>query len=130
MTAVARPRNNLQQHLAWFNSQKPHIPPQGQQVEYAQASLANAVVPISTGTVNPQVQMPDSYPPVQREPSLSVSTQSVARNPNLLMPRKTAIQRQQEEVEVVATEETPLPNIVREGAMQRIKQDTAHTGMS
>jgi len=128
MTAVARPRNNLQQHLAWFNSQKPHIPPQGLRIEYAQTSLANAVVPIATNTVYPQVQMPDSYPSARLEPALEIPTQPL-RNPPVSMAKKTAPQRQQEEVEVVATEETPLPTTVREGALERFKHNIARTGM-
>ena len=127
MTAVARPRNNLQQHLAWFNSQRPHIPPPGQTTEYAGASVATAAIPIPPSTIYPQLPIPDFT--VRAERQNSAPTQPLTRNPLNPMPKRTESCRKQEEVEVIATEETTLPNTVREGALERIKRDIGSMGM-
>jgi hypothetical protein len=127
MAAVARPRNNLQQQLAWFNSQKPHIPPQSQQAGYLQPLPASTVAPIVPNTANPQAQMLDIYPALRSEPASSVPTQPVMRNPPN---KRTEARTQQEEVEVIASEETPLPSAAaRESAFKRLKNDIARTGL-
>lgn len=49
MAVVERPRNNLQQHLAWFNSTKPHIPPpRGDNETYTETKIPISVPTIAT----------------------------------------------------------------------------------
>lgn len=49
MPVVERPRNNLQQHLAWFNSTKPHIPPpRGDNETYTETKTPISVPTIAT----------------------------------------------------------------------------------
>jgi hypothetical protein len=58
-----------------------------------------------------------------------VPTQPVMRNPSIAVPKRTETRRQQEEVEVIASEETPLPSTARESAFKRLKNDIARTGL-
>jgi hypothetical protein len=58
MAVVDRPRNNLQQHLAWFNSHRPQVPPRGE----AQP-LTAITLNIQTAAFNVVATQP--LPPVQ-----------------------------------------------------------------
>jgi hypothetical protein len=58
MAVVDRPRNNLQQHLAWFSSHRPQIPPRGE----AQP-LTTITLNIQTAAFNVAATQP--LPPVR-----------------------------------------------------------------
>ena len=70
--------------------------------------------------------MLDIYPALRSEPASSVPTQPVMRNPSK---KRTEARAQQEEVEVIASEETPLPSTAHESAFKRLKNDIAQTGL-
>src|SRR5205085_11854283 len=120
MAAVARPRNNLKEHLAWFNSQQPQIPPQGQRTEYLQTGSAAT-------TATPQVQVVNRAPAVRIEPVLNTPTQPVLRNPSIQM-QHTESRQQQQKVEFIAPEEISVPTLNQGGALKRFNSDDTRTG--
>jgi|SRR5579862_1659625 hypothetical protein len=120
MAAVARPRNNLQEHLAWFHSQQPQIPPQGQGMEYLQTGSA-----ATTATL--QVQVVNRGPAARIEPVLNTPTQPALRNPSTQI-QHTESWRQQQKVEFIAPKEISVPTLNQVGAIKRFKSDDTRTG--
>lgn len=111
MAAVARPRNNLQEHLAWFHSQQPQIPPLGS----------------AATTTTLQVQTVNRNHSVRTEPVLNIPTQPVPRNPPIQM-QPTKSRQQQQKVEFIPPEDISIPPINRGGALERLKSDDTRTG--
>jgi hypothetical protein len=129
MAAVARPRNNLQEQLAWFNSQKPHIPPRGPQAQYPQMPPVNTTLPAIATTAKPQVQVPDLYPALRSEDTVNVPTQPLIRNSSIPVPKRAEARMETQKVEVITSEETLIPSTARVGALERVKSDAARLGV-
>lgn len=97
MAEVDRPRNNLQQHLAWFHLHKPQVPPRGE----AQP-LTAITLNIRTAAFNVAATQP--LPPVQiRVPtestmptSTNIGTSAVAG------PRRSETKPKVQEIEFVS----------------------------
>jgi hypothetical protein len=43
MAAVARPRNNLQEQLNWFHTERPQIPSRGPAIDYTRISIEQVI---------------------------------------------------------------------------------------
>ena len=98
MAAVDRPRNNLQQHLAWFNSQKPQIPPRGQRLP-----LTTNNIIASSASVNIAVtQLLPVQNPLTRAPIMP--TPANMRNSILTAPRRSETKPKLQEIEIVSFE--------------------------
>jgi hypothetical protein len=116
MAAVARPRNNIQEHLAWFHSRQPQIPPQGQRTEYIQTVAAAT-------TATPQIQAT-----IRTEHMLNIPTQPVPKNPSIPMAQRTESRPQHQKVEFIPPDEIRVPTSIRAGALERFKNDDTRTG--
>ena len=96
--AVDGPRNNLQQHLAWFNSQTPQIPPRGQR-----QPLTTSNINLSTHTVNTVTRQPLSIQnPLSR--AANMPTPANMRNSTLIAPRRSEMKPKVQEIEIVSFE--------------------------
>jgi hypothetical protein len=71
-----RPRNNLQQHLAWFTAQNPQIPPKGQrpqavlQTDVRIENIVDAPRPNSATTTVPTLAQPRQQPLPSAPPTM------------------------------------------------------------
>src|SRR5579871_4531896 len=74
MTTVARPRNNLQQHLSWFIAEKPQLPSRGSTVDYSRIS-SEQPIPLQSQATQP-VQ-----PLRTVQPTFSTSAQGAVEMP-------------------------------------------------
>ena len=99
MAAVDRPRNNLQQHLLWFNSEKPQIPPCGQRLPLT----ANNIIPSNPPVNTAVTQSLPVQNPLTRAPII-MPTPANMRNSTLTAPRRPETKPNLQEVEVVSFE--------------------------
>jgi hypothetical protein len=109
MAVVNKPRNNLNEHLTWFNSQKPHIPPRAQGPQHQQTQVVNAInLPVAVPNNSPVLQL---RPPVQNSTTTSqrdlsvVPTPANIRNPTV-MPKPSEARYRPPSVEVLSLETT------------------------
>ena len=118
MAAVDQPRNNLQQHLAWFNSQKPQIPPCGQRLPLT----ANNVIP-SSAPVNTAITRPL---PVQNTLATApaMPTPANMRNSTLIAPRRSETKPKLQEIEVVSFESpSTSKTAIRKTIAEEVRRD-------
>ena len=118
MTAVDKPKNNLQQHLAWFNSHNPQIPPRGQRLPLT----ANNII-LSSASVNTAItQLLPVQNPLTRAPIMP--TPAHMRNSTLTAPRRSETKPKLQEIEVVSFESPSTSKTVKEKTItEKVKRD-------
>ena len=127
MAVVNTPRNNLQHHLAWFNTQKPQVPHRTQNPH----PRVQQTVPIATlppVLVNPEISQPTAtnqndtaHASVE---SSSMPTPANLRSSKLAAPRRSEPKPKRQENEHIYPE-VPSASAVSRGnsLVQRVKND-------
>ena len=103
MAAVDWPRNNLQQHLSWFNSQKPQIPPRGQRQPLTTSNINSTLNTVTTQPLS--IQNPQSRAP-------NMPTPASMRNSTLTAPRRSETKPKVQEIEIVWCESPSTSNTI------------------
>jgi len=93
MAVVDIPRNNLQQHLAWFNSHRPQVPPRGE----AQP-LTAIILNMQTAAFNAAATQP--FPPLQNRVTMESTVPT--NNSTVVAPRRSETKPKVREIEFVS----------------------------
>jgi hypothetical protein len=102
-----RPRNNLQQHLSWFNSTKPQIPPVAQGREYtATVDTSRLEGEVPSTVPLPTVPIRQSRPVDSLGSTETMPTPANMRSTTLAAPRRSDPIPRIAEVEVISSETT------------------------
>jgi hypothetical protein len=113
MALVDRPINNLQLHLAWFNSQKPQVPPVGQNL-VSTLNTANLPDVVSTTVL-----------PTGRDKTV-MPTPANMRNSTLAAPRRSEMTPRRQDSH--QTSSAPSTNVVGKSVVDRFKNHVARQG--
>src|ERR1700738_3941430 len=131
MALVEHPRNNLQQHLAWFNSTKPQVPPG--------RGLGDSL-PTTTTTANPlprtllsQVGRTVQPSAASAPETATMPTPANMRNSTLAAPRRSEVtprHRDIQDIEVVSPETLSKLStyVLRKTVTDRFKNDIVRQG--
>jgi hypothetical protein len=132
MAIVNTPRNNLQQHLAWFNTQKPQVPPRGDNL-HPSTPQAVVVANLPPVVVNPVVSQPAAASRNNTTgaapESSSMPTPANLRNSKLAAPRRSDPKAKKQENET-ASPEIPTASTFSKGNLlvERVKNDWTQQG--
>jgi hypothetical protein len=132
MAIVNGPRNNLQQHLAWFNTQKPQVPPRGENppVNTPQAVVIANLPPV---VVNPVVSHPAAASrnnTTGAAAESSMPTPANLRNSKLAAPRRSDPNPKKQENETVSPEIPAAPTFSKGNSLvDKVKNDWTQQGM-
>ena len=108
MALVDRPKNNLQQHLAWFTSHKPQIPPKGYEVQCSQANAAyTCSTPVMPATNSVVPLTAAGLPSSNSRPSQATGNRTIPANladSVLASPRRLETEIKRREIDAIPSE--------------------------
>lgn len=134
MALVDTPTNNLQEHFAWFNSQKPQIPPGGEKLHYSQlppATISNipTTIPINPSSQQVALDVQRSSNPSTQIPA-TMPEHTDMRNSISIAPRRSEPKPESEDVEIVSFETAgDSSTIVGNYSVERIGNDANSEGI-
>lgn len=135
MAVVNRPRNNLEHHLAWFNTQKPQVPPRTQNPHPSLQQQTVAIANLPLVLVNPEIPQPtatnqNDTARAQVESS-SMPTPANLRSSKLAAPRRSEPKPKKQEKENIYPEVPAASAVLRGNSLvERVKNDWVQEGKS
>ena len=132
MAVVNKPRNNLQQHLAWFNTQKPQVPPRTQtpHPSLQQVVTVANLPPVVANLIVPQpITVSHNETTGGTTESSLMPTPANLRSSKLAAPRRSDPNPKRRETESVVTD-VPAPSSVLKvnSLVDRVRNDWAQQG--
>ena len=133
MAIVNGPRNNLQQHLAWFNTQKPQVPPRGENppVNTPQpVAVPNPPPVVVNPVVSQRAAASRNNTTGAAAESASMPTPANLRNSKLAAPRRSDPKPKKQENETVSPEIPAAPTFSKGNSLvEKVKNDWTQQGM-
>jgi hypothetical protein len=131
MALVERPRNNLQEQLAWFNAQKPQVPPLGQNTALSTV-LTNVQATALTSIPQPRTFQPSA---ASSQPPATMPVPTNMRSSTLVAPRRSDvnIRRQDiQDIQVISTHTVPevSTDVSRKSVVERSRHDVSRDGLN
>lgn len=133
MAVVSTPRNNLQHHLAWFNTQKPQVPPRTQS-SHRSLQQTVAIANLPPVLVNPEISQPiaANRNDTARSPieSSSMPTPANLRSSKLAAPRRSEPKPKKQQENENIYPEVPAASAVFRGnsLVERVKNAWVQEG--